>query len=71
MNMKSIIWLGDPYEERNLANPQYETEETKVVRLILQKLLAVECEKKRIYPSTGQVPGKPSCKTCGPEFLNV
>lgn len=62
---------ADPLETINLANPKFETTESKVIRTILMKLLSEECKKKRLYPTSGNVIGKPSCKSCTQPLLNV
>lgn len=61
----------DPIESQNLANPQFSTIESAAVQILLKKILTSECQKKRIYPSSGDVPGKPSCKSCNPNFMNL
>ncbi|MCX7923996.1 MAG: sulfatase-like hydrolase/transferase [Clostridia bacterium] len=61
----------DPIEAQNLANPEFATKESEVVQVLLEKLLAEQCHKKRIYPSSGDVPGKPSCKSDTHEFMNL
>jgi arylsulfatase A-like enzyme len=58
----------DPLETQNLANPQFANAQSAAVEIVLAKLLAEECQKKRLYPSSGNVHGKPSCKTCIPDF---
>ncbi|PAB56637.1 sulfatase-like hydrolase/transferase [Anaeromicrobium sediminis] len=58
----------DPLESRNLADPEFSTPETRVVELVLAKALEEQCQQKRIYPSSGNVPGKPSCRTCTPDY---
>jgi len=58
----------DPLETRNLAHPEFATAKSRAVQIVLAKLLAEECEKKRRYPESGQVPGKPDCADCGPDF---
>lgn len=62
---------ADPFESSNLANPAFSTEESRVVQNILASLLAEQCKKKRLYPSTGNVQGKPSCPTGGRDILNL
>lgn len=61
----------DPLEIRNLANSEFSTVESEVVQILLAKLLAEQCRKKRLYPSSGVVPGKPVCKRSKHEFLNL
>lgn len=58
----------DPLEERNLADPQFATPESEVVRVVLQKALEKQCRLKRLYPTSGLVPGRPSCSTCAPDY---
>ncbi|GAA0738673.1 sulfatase-like hydrolase/transferase [Clostridium oceanicum] len=59
----------DPLETKNLANPKFETPETEVVKVVLANMLQEQCKQKRIYPSSGNVPGKPSCKSCAPKLI--
>lgn len=61
----------DPIESKNLANPEFSTDETLAIQLILSKILTAQCKKKRLYPSSGNVVGKPDCGNCGPDLLNV
>lgn len=58
----------DPLETKNLAHSDFQTPETKVVQTVLENILEEQCKQKRIYPSSGDVPGKPSCKTCSPDL---
>lgn len=58
----------DPLETKNLAHSDFQTLETKVVQAVLANLLEEQCKQKRIYPSSGNVPGKPSCTTCAPDL---
>lgn len=58
----------DPLETINLADPAFSTPESKTVALVLAKTLEEQCQLKRIYPSSGNVPGRPSCQTCTPEY---
>ncbi|MTI85143.1 MAG: DUF229 domain-containing protein [Firmicutes bacterium] len=58
----------DPLEMRNLAHPDFATPESREVQLVLAKLLEEQCRQKRLYPSSGNVPGKPSCPTCTPDY---
>lgn len=58
----------DPIESRNLANPEFATVESSAVQAVLAKLLAEQCKTKRLYPTSGNVQGKPSCKNCTPDF---
>ncbi len=58
----------DPLETKNLAHPDFQTPETKVVQAVLANILEEQCKQKRIYPSSGDVPGKPSCTTCSPDL---
>ena len=58
----------DPIEAQNLANSEFSTPESAAIQNVLAKLLSVECKNKRIYPTNGDVPGKPSCEDCTPPF---
>ncbi len=58
----------DPLETKNLAHPDFATPESREVQLVLAKLLEEQCRQKRLYPSSGNVPGKPSCPTCTPDY---
>ncbi|WDV45154.1 sulfatase-like hydrolase/transferase [Clostridiaceae bacterium M8S5] len=59
----------DPLEKHNLAFTEFSTPETEVVKVVLAKVLEEQCQLKRLYPTSGNVPGKPSCPTCSPEYL--
>jgi len=61
----------DSIETKNLANSKFATAESKIVQILLEKILAEQCKKKRIYPSSGNVQGKPTCKSSGPNFMNL
>ncbi|MCA1055842.1 sulfatase-like hydrolase/transferase [Rossellomorea aquimaris] len=52
---------ADPLEEKNLAYPEYETPESIAVKNLLISALEEQCRQKRLYPTSGDVPGKPSC----------
>ncbi|MGR3762878.1 sulfatase-like hydrolase/transferase [Rossellomorea sp. NS-SX7] len=52
---------ADPLEEKNLAFPEFETLQSMAVQNLLISALEEQCRQKRIYPSSGEVPGKPSC----------
>ncbi|MGM7680937.1 sulfatase-like hydrolase/transferase [Cytobacillus sp. Hm23] len=52
---------NDPLEEKNLANPAFETPESIIVQNLLISALEEQCSQKRISPSSGVVPGMPSC----------
>ena len=52
----------DPIEEKNLAYPGFETPETLAVKNLLIGALEEQCRQKRLYPTSGNVPGKPSCE---------
>lgn len=58
----------DPIESRNPANSQFVTTESSAIQTVLAKLLAQQCKTKRLYPTSGNVPGKPSCKDCTSNF---
>ncbi|MGR9050597.1 sulfatase-like hydrolase/transferase [Halobacillus faecis] len=51
----------DPLEEKNYADPQYATPESRVVEGLLLNTLEQQCNQKRLEPSSGEVPGMPSC----------
>ncbi len=59
----------DPLETKNLTHPSFQTPETKVVQVVLANMLEEQCKQKRIYPSSGDVPGKPNCKTCSTDLI--
>ncbi|MDN4608342.1 sulfatase-like hydrolase/transferase [Sporosarcina highlanderae] len=48
----------DPYEEKNLAHPQFATSETKFIQHTLLKILEKQSKQKRLSPTSGNVPGK-------------
>ncbi|WP_279326024.1 sulfatase-like hydrolase/transferase [Bacillus sp. FJAT-47783] len=54
----------DPLEEKNLANPAFETPQSIVVKELLISALNEQCRQKRLSPSSGVVPGMPSCNCC-------
>ncbi|ARI75729.1 sulfatase-like hydrolase/transferase [Halobacillus mangrovi] len=56
---------ADPLEEKNLANPAYETPESLIVKGLLISALEEQCREKRLSPSSGAVPGIPSCQCKG------
>lgn len=58
----------DPLETKNLVHSDFQTPETKVVQVVLENLLEEQCKQKRIYPSSGDVPGKPNCTSCSPDL---
>lgn len=58
----------DPLEEYNLADPEFSTPESITVQRVLEKLLEEQCRLKRLYPTSGPVPGRPLCQDCTPEF---
>lgn len=51
----------DPLEEKNLAYRGFETPESRVVKNLLITALEEQCRQKRLYPTSGDVVGKPSC----------
>ncbi|MFC0470407.1 hypothetical protein ACFFHM_07695 [Halalkalibacter kiskunsagensis] len=51
----------DPLEERNLADPLHQTTDSKKNQQMLEKVLGEQCRQKRLYPTSGDVPGKPIC----------
>lgn len=61
----------DPIESKNLVNPEHFTNEILAIQIILNKILIQQRNKKRIYPTSGNVPAKPTSNPCGPDFLNV
>jgi len=58
----------DPIEAHNLAEPKFSTVDSLAVQIVMKKLLESECNKKRLYPTSGDVPGKPACTNCTPNF---
>ncbi|RBW70815.1 sulfatase-like hydrolase/transferase [Bacillus taeanensis] len=56
---------ADPLEEKNLANPTFETPESIAVKELLISALEEQCRQKRLSPSSGSVPGMPSCDCKG------
>jgi arylsulfatase A-like enzyme len=52
----------DPLEEHNLAFPTNETPETIAIKKLLIGALEEQCIQKRLSPSSGDVPGMPSCE---------
>ncbi|MCA0987149.1 sulfatase-like hydrolase/transferase [Alkalihalobacillus algicola] len=52
----------DPLEEKNLADPAFQTPESIEVMDILMVALDEQCKQKRLTPSSGTVPGMPSCE---------
>ncbi len=52
----------DPTEECNLAFHLNETPESKVIQKILVSILQEQCKQKRLTPTSGAVPGIPSCE---------
>ncbi|WP_226659065.1 sulfatase-like hydrolase/transferase [Guptibacillus hwajinpoensis] len=52
----------DPLEEKNLAHPHFETQESKAVQKILNLVLEEQCRQKRLSPTSGAVPGMPRCE---------
>ena len=52
---------ADPLEECNLADPRHTTPQAEAVRAEMAVLLAEQCRRKRLYPSSGAVPGQPAC----------
>lgn len=61
----------DPLESENLANLQFATCESRMVQVLLRLILAAECRKKRIYPSSEEIPGKPSCINPRQPYVNL
>lgn len=61
--------VPDQYEMYNLTRDPLEVENLihhpdpalQGIRLILDRLLREQCQKKRLYPTSGEVPNKPSC----------
>lgn len=58
----------DPTESRNLADPAFATPQSEIVSIALAKALEEQCKIKRLYPTSGDVPGRPSCTSCTPRF---
>jgi arylsulfatase A-like enzyme len=52
----------DPFETANLADPNLSTVESREIQKKLAFLLKEQCRKKRLSPSSGTVPGMPSCE---------
>jgi len=52
----------DPLEVENLAHTAYADPDIMRVRAVLDGILQEQCRKKRLYPASGDVPGKPSCR---------
>ncbi|MDF2942479.1 MAG: betC [Herbinix sp.] len=62
----------DPIESKNLANALYTTVETTVIQAILNKILAEQSEKKRLYPTSGNAAvNSPNQKNSGNLFKNL
>ena len=53
----------DPTEECNLAFHLNETPESKVIQKILVSILQEQCKQKRLSPTSGTVPGMPTCES--------
>ena len=53
----------DPTEECNLAFHLNETPESKVIQKILVSILQEQRKQKRLYPTSGVVPGMPNCES--------
>ncbi len=61
--------VPDQYEMYNLTRDPLEVENLihhpapalKRIRVILNRLLREQCQQKRLYPTSGEVPNKPSC----------
>lgn len=51
----------DPLEEENLANEAFQTPESRVIMNLLNSALEEQCRQKRLSPTSGSVPGMPSC----------
>lgn len=51
----------DPLETKNLAHPNFATPETRIIQQKMAALLEEQCRQKRLAPSSGAVPGMPSC----------
>jgi arylsulfatase A-like enzyme len=56
---------ADPFEMVNLADPRYATMESCIMQQRLSLLLLQQCRRKRLIPSSGAVPGMPSCSDIG------
>lgn len=57
---------ADPQEERNLAHPRFATPQHRLIQAVLAQMLERQCRQKRLSPSSGPVPGMPSCNSLGP-----
>lgn len=55
----------DPLEKINLAFPAFATEESLIIQGRLTILLEEQCKRKRLVPTSGKVPGMPSCNVGG------
>ncbi|MBS8266435.1 DUF229 domain-containing protein [Mesobacillus boroniphilus] len=56
---------SDPLEEKNLAHPPFRTPESIAVENLLITALEEQCRQKRLSPTSGNVPGMPSCDCKG------
>lgn len=52
---------SDPLEEINYADPSNATPETTIIQELLIDALEQQCNQKRLEPSSGEVPGMPTC----------
>ncbi|MFC7062359.1 sulfatase-like hydrolase/transferase [Halobacillus seohaensis] len=55
----------DPLEERNLADPSFATAKSTIIQQLLTNTLEQQCIQKRLHPTSGIVPGMPSCNCTG------
>ncbi len=51
----------DSLETNNLANPAFATEQNRIIQQQLTVMLEEQCLQKRLVPTSGEVPGMPSC----------
>ncbi|WP_338148623.1 hypothetical protein [Brevibacillus humidisoli] len=51
----------DPLEINNLAYPEHATERSREIQAWLAELLEQQCRQKRLAPTSGTVPGMPTC----------
>lgn len=59
----------DPLETKNLVHPNFQTPRSKIVQVVLSNMLEQQCRQKRLYPTSGDVPGKANCRFCSPHLI--
>lgn len=62
---------NDPTESKNFANPKFVTPESETVQVILKQILASESRKKRLYPESVEISGKPTFVNFDHLFSNL